>query len=68
MFLSFHIFIRIPSDVKEFCVDTFLPEMRMATAELRPLPDDEHKTFMGNMLGMLIKLAYGGIWEVGYKI
>ena len=31
---------------------------------MRPIPVDEKEKFVGNFLGTLIKLGYGGIWEV----
>ena len=56
--------LRLPWEIKEFCLKTFLPEIRLATSNLRPLPEDEMKRLRGNFLGTVIKLAYGGIWEV----
>ena len=56
--------LRLPWEIKEFCLKTFLPEIRLATSNLRPLPEDEMKKLRGNFLGTVIKLAYGGIWEV----
>ena len=57
---------RLPWEIKDFCLKTFLPEIRVATSNLRPLPEDEMKRLRGNFLGTVIKLAYGGIWEVSF--
>ena len=51
-------------EIKEFCLETFLPEVRVATLAIQPLPDEEKTKLMGNFLGTVIKLGYGGIWEV----
>ena len=56
--------LRLPWEIRDFCLKTFLPEIRLATSNLRPLPEDEMKKLRGNFLGTVIKLAYGGIWEV----
>ena len=55
---------RLPPEIKDFCLDTFLPEIRTATSQFRPLSEEEDAKFIGNLFGTLIKLGYGGIWEV----
>ena len=51
-------------EIKEFCLETFLPEVRVATLAIQPLPEEEKSKLIGNFLGTVIKLGYGGIWEV----
>ena len=55
---------RLPIEIKEFCFGTFLPEIRIATSNIQPLPEEEKTKLKGNFLGTVIKLGYGGIWEV----
>ena len=54
----------MPLEIKEFCLETFLPEIRVATSAIRPLPEEERTKLVGNFLGTVMKLGYGGIWEV----
>ena len=51
-------------EIKEFCLETFLPEVRVATSNILPLPDEERTKLVGNFVGTVMKLGYGGIWEV----
>ena len=51
-------------EIKEFCFETFLPQVRVATSTILPLPDEERTKLVGNFVGTVMKLGYGGIWEV----
>ena len=63
-FLFSNISNRLPMEIKEFCLETFLPEVRVATSTILPLPDEERTKLVGNFVGTVMKLGYGGIWEV----
>merc|ERR1711962_1449372 len=56
---------KLPIEIKEFCLGSFLPEIRIATENIQPLPEEEKTKLKGNFLGTIIKLGYGGIWEEG---
>merc|ERR1719242_1558333 len=59
---------RLPWEIRDFCLKTFLPEIRLATSNLRPLPEDEMKRLRGNFLGTVIKLAYANLITVPRKL
>ena len=48
----------------EFCFNTYLPEARMATKGILPLPDEEKSKLKGNIFGTLLKLLYAFLWQV----
>ena len=48
----------------EFCFNTYLPEARMATKDILPLPDEEKSKLRGNVFGTLLKLLYAFLWQV----
>ena len=48
----------------EFCFNTYLPEARMATKDILPLPDEEKSKLKGNIFGTLLKLLYAFLWQV----
>ena len=50
-------------DIKEFCVQELLPEVRMATKNLN-LPMEEFSKLEGNTFSMVIKLIYAFLWQV----
>ena len=64
MLLFSNISNRLPIEIKEFCLETFLPEVRVATSTILPLPDEERTKLVGNFVGTVMKLGYGGVWEV----
>lgn len=50
--------------MQEFCFDTYLPEVRVATDDVLPLPEEEKTKLRGNLFGTLIKLLYAFLWQV----
>ena len=55
---------RLPEDMKEFCFDTYIPEVRVALKDVLPITDDEKSKLRGNIFGTLIKLLYAFLWQV----
>ena len=55
---------RLPEDMTEFCLKTYVPEVRLATDNVLPLPDEEQSKLRGNLFGTLIKLIYAFLWQV----
>ena len=53
----------LPDDVKIFCLQQFLPEMRNATEHIE-LPSDEFFKLEGNLLSTGLKLIYAFLWQV----
>jgi hypothetical protein len=53
----------LPDDMKEFCFDTYLPEVRIATKDILPIPDEEKSKLRGNLFGTLFKLLYAFLWQ-----
>ena len=55
----------LPDDVKVFCLQQFLPEMRTAlnVSEIS-LTSDEFFKMEGNFLSTIIKLLYAFLWQV----
>ncbi|TRY80394.1 hypothetical protein TCAL_04714 [Tigriopus californicus] len=49
-------------DLKEFCLQTFLPEIRVVTADFE-LPEEEKTLLTHRLEGILMKLLYGAIWQ-----
>jgi len=58
----FHAFTDKP-ELKEICVDKFLPAIRNATKDFRPLPLEERVTFGRNLVGTAVKLLYAFVWQ-----
>jgi len=58
----FHAFTSRP-ELKEICVDKFLPAFRNATASFRPLPLEERVEFGRNLVGTAVKLLYAFVWQ-----
>jgi len=58
----FHAFTDRP-ELKEICVDKFLPAIRDATKDFRPLPLEERVEFGRNLVGTLVKLLYAFVWQ-----
>ena len=58
----------LPEDVKVFCLQQFLPEMRMAlnVSEIS-LTSDEFFKMEGNFLSTIIKLLYAFLWQVSIR-
>ena len=58
----------LPEDVKVFCLQQFLPEMRMAlnVSEIS-LTSDEFFKMEGNFLSTIIKLLYAFLWQVSVR-
>jgi len=50
--------------MKEFCFDTYIPEIRVALSDVLPLPDEEKSKLRGNIFGTLVKLLYAFLWQV----
>jgi hypothetical protein len=50
--------------MKEFCFDTYIPEIRVALTDVLPLPDEEKSKLRGNIFGTLAKLGYAFLWQV----
>ena len=50
--------------MKEFCFDKYLPEVRIATKDILPIPDEEKSKLRGNLFGTLFKLLYAFLWQV----
>ena len=46
------------------CLKQFLPEIRSATQDIRPLPAKEKKHLFGNAIGTVAKLFYAFVWQV----
>ena len=57
---------RLPDDMKEFCFDKYLPEVRIATKDILPIPDEEKSKLRGNLFGTLLKLLYAFLWQVRF--
>ena len=53
----------LPEDIKEFCLLTFVPEIRNATRHIK-LTSDEFFKFEGNAFSTVIKLVYAFLWQV----
>jgi len=58
----FHAFTDRP-ELKEICVEKFLPAMREATKDFRPLPLEERVEFGKNLVGTVVKLLYAFVWQ-----
>lgn len=56
------IFSDIPEDVKVFCLEDFLPEVRVATSHVNMTAEEKSK-FQGNTFSTLIKLVYAFLWQ-----
>merc|ERR1712241_110886 len=56
------LFTDMTPDIKEFCVQEFLPEVRTATANFN-LPQEEFLMLEGNTFSTLIKLIYAFLWQ-----
>ena len=54
---------RITGYDADFCVDTFLPELHQATANLELDQATEERLTKG-FVGTVIKLLYGVLWQV----
>ena len=50
--------------MKEFCFDTYIPEVRVALEDVLPITDDEKSKLRGNIGGTLLKLLYAFLWQV----
>ena len=55
---------RLPDDMVDFCLETYIPEARRATTNVLPLPDEEKTKLRGNLFSTLIKLIYAFLWQV----
>lgn len=53
----------LPVDIKEFCLLTFVPEIRNATRHIQLTSDDFFK-LEGNTVSTAIKLIYAFLWQV----
>ena len=53
----------LPDDIKLFCLQQFLPEIRNATNYI-DLPSDEFFKFEGNTWTTVFKLVYAFLWQV----
>jgi len=58
----FHAFTDRP-ELKEICVDKFLPAFSDATKDFRPLPLEERVKFGRNLVGTAVKLLYAFVWQ-----
>jgi len=58
----FHAFTDRP-ELKEICVDKFLPAIRDATKDFRPLPLEDRVNFGRNLVGTAVKLLYAFVWQ-----
>ena len=52
----------LPEDIKEFCLLTFVPEIRNATRHIK-LTSDEFFKLEGNAFSTVIKLVYAFLWQ-----
>ncbi len=57
------LFFSIPEDLKVFCLQEFLPEIRNATEDIE-LSSEEFIRFEVNALGTVFKLLYAFVWQV----
>ena len=53
----------LPEDIKEFCLLTFVPEIRNATRHIK-LTSDQFFNLEGNTVSTVIKLIYAFLWQV----
>ena len=53
----------LSDDIKIFCLQQFLPEIRNATSYI-DLPSDEFFKFEGNTWSTALKLVYAFLWQV----
>ena len=51
-------------DIKVFCLQEFIPELRREVLKNRTLPISEFLQFEGNLSSTLIKLLYAFLWQV----
>merc|ERR1719495_80307 len=58
----FHAFTDRP-ELKEICVEKFLPAMNEATKDFRPLPLEDRVDFGRNLIGTAVKLLYAFVWQ-----
>ena len=52
----------ITPEIKEFCLQEFLPEVRTATKNFN-LPLEEFSNLEGNTFSLVIKLIYAFLWQ-----
>ena len=57
-------FSSVPKNIREFCINTYLPEIRKVTRPLKPFPQAEVLALRGNFAGLLIKEVYAMPWKV----
>ncbi len=53
----------VGGDDKDFCVNTFLPEIEDATKDVQLDAETQERLFKG-VLGMGAKMFYGALWQV----
>lgn len=57
-------FTDMTEDIKVFCLQEFLPEIRNVVTKNQTLPHNEWLAFEGNTFSTLIKLLYAFLWQV----
>ncbi|XP_059083578.1 uncharacterized protein LOC131880876 [Tigriopus californicus] len=55
-------FAGFDEEMKEFCVDTFIPEMRQTIGHIE-LPEEEKQKFLGLFEGTALKLIFSFVWQ-----